>query len=254
MDVTADMGFLSLLLLASIRLGAIFLFLPLFSAAGLPHRVRILFTVTFAALLVSTLPTTGYLPPSTPMAWAGAALFEAAFGALLSFGFLAVFGAFAFGGRILDLQMGFGIANLIDPISRTQAPLIGTLLSFTAVAVFFLADGHHYLARALVASFQRSVPGAFSIDWQLDALVRQFGLVFTYGLTLVAPAVIALLLIDVGMAIGARTMPQLNVFFLGIPLKILVGLAVLALSVTHLGGYFDRAFASIFGFWKDVAG
>jgi len=87
---------------------------------------------------------------------------------------------------------------------------------------------------------------------QIDAVVAQFGRMFSYGLMLVAPAVFSLLLLDAGMAIIARTMPQLNIFIVGLPLKIFVGSMVLVFSLNYLGPLFKKIFESVFRYWEHV--
>jgi flagellar biosynthetic protein FliR len=84
----------------------------------------------------------------------------------------------------------------------------------------------------------------------IEAIVAQFGAVFAYGLTLVAPAVFALLLLDVALAIAARTMPQMNVFIVSMPLKVFVGLLVLAISSSYLLPAMQRVFESIPRYWE----
>jgi flagellar biosynthetic protein FliR len=79
---------------------------------------------------------------------------ELAVGALMAFGINCAFAAFSFGGRILDLQMGFGVANLVNPSSNEQSPLIGMVLLVVGVLTFFLLNGHHWLARGVVQSFR----------------------------------------------------------------------------------------------------
>ena len=170
----------------------------------------------------------------------------------MAFGVFAAFAAFMFGGRILDYQMGFGVAGLIDPATNAQSPLMGTVLSMTAVVFFFAINGHHMLIRGLVYSFEKIPPGLPLSELNLAAVVAQFGVVFLYGLAVVAPAVFALLLIDVGMAFGARTMPQINIFIVGMPIKIFVGLLMLTLSMNYLAPLFERIYTTIFRYWEKI--
>jgi flagellar biosynthesis protein FliR len=179
---------------------------------------------------------------------------EMLLGMALAFGLFAAFGAFLFGGRILDFQMGFGVANLIDPVTHTQAPLLGTVLNLMAVMTFFLLDGHHLLIRGLAYSLEKIPPGGSWRGLNPQALIDQFGVMFVYGLAVVAPMVMTLLLLDVGMAVAARTMPQVNMFIMGFPLKIFMGLMVLALSLNYMGPLMEKIYASIFFYWQRVIG
>jgi flagellar biosynthesis protein FliR len=181
-----------------------------------------------------------------------AAVRELSVGLLMAFGMHCSFAAFSFGGRVLDLQMGFGVANLLNPSTNEQAPLLGTGLLMVGAMTFLLVDGHHWLAKGFVQSYQWFPLGAPLRAISLSAIVQQFGLMFSLGTVLVAPVVIVLLLLDGAMAIAARTMPQMNIFMLSIPIKIGVGLLVLALSVPYMKGLFERIFASIFAFWNTL--
>jgi flagellar biosynthetic protein FliR len=149
--------------------------------------------------------------------------------------------------------MGFGVANLVNPSSNEQSPLIGMVLLLVGVATFFLLNGHHWVARGFMQSFETFPLAAPLRQISLQAIMRQFGLMFSLGFVLVAPLVAILLLLDVAMAIAARTMPQMNIFMLSMPIKIAVGLVLLAVSAPLLKNIFQRIFESIFEYWNLLA-
>lgn len=256
MQIGADPLWLTALLLLALRLGPLFVLAPVFGAADVPVRLRVLLGFAFALMLLAAGPPLAALPDGldAPGALLEAAAGELMIGAALAFGLACVFGAFQFGGRLLDLQIGFGVATLFDPTTRTQAPLIGTALNLLALTVFFTIDGHHMIVRAVAESVERIPPGAAAPS-QLDVqvLVAQFGTMFTHGLAAVAPAVFALLLLDVALAVVARTMPQMNIFIVAMPLKVVVGLAMLALSLGTLAPLLQRVFAGLPVYWRGVA-
>jgi flagellar biosynthetic protein FliR len=249
MRIALDSAWIAAVLLVSIRLGPLMILTPVFGSADIPVRARVLFALALAMLVVSSATVRWTIDLSSGSALLGAALVELVIGAVLAFGLLAAFAAFIFGGRLLDLQVGFGVASLIDPTTRGQAPLLGTLLNLVAIAVFFAVDGHHVLVRGFAQSLERVPPGTAWSDLPIDAVVAQFGAVFVYGLMIVAPAVFALLLLDVALALAARTMPQMNVFIVAMPLKVVVGLLVLALSAGYLLPAMQRIFETIPRYW-----
>lgn len=108
--------------------------------------------------------------------------------------------------------------------------------------------------RGIAWSLTALPPGQLPVHWNISAFVDQFGLMFVFGLTLAAPVVFALLLADVGLGIASRTMPQLNVFTVGIPIKIVVGLLLFATTLFALAPVMARVFASIFTFWQKLGG
>jgi len=253
MEIRADTSFLLTVLLVSIRVGAVLVLTPLFAVGEVPVRVRVLLAFGLAVVLTSVVPMPAVAAPLGLGGLAQAAALELATGGLLAFGVMAPLAALSFGGRILDFQLGFGVAGLVDPATRTQAPLIGTLLQMLGVTTFFLLNGHHLLVRGLAATLRRLPPGAALPALDGERLVAQFGLVFAFGVVAVAPALVTLLLLDVGMAVAARTMPQVNMFILGIPIKVMVGLSVLAVSMHYAGPLLERIYTSMFGYWDAVA-
>jgi flagellar biosynthesis protein FliR len=252
MTLTVEASYITSVLLVTIRLAALLLLTPLFAAAQVPNRVRVLLLIALALVLVSSMKVAPVEVPANVAGLVQSALQEALLGSLLAFGLFTAFGAFLFGGRILDFQMGFGVANLIDPVTNTQSPLIGSVLNLMAVVTFFLLNGHHLMLRGLAFSLEKIPPGSALLKMDILAITAQFGLMFVFGVTLMAPAIITLLLLDVGMAFMARTMPQVNIFIVGLPLKIFVGLSVLALSLNYFSPLLNRVFESIFRYWQAI--
>lgn len=250
MRVLIDPAWIALIGLAAIRLGVALGFTPVLMAGHVPVRVRVLWTIGLAAVLMMGLALPKSLPPIDN--FFSAALTEVLVGSLLAFGVITAFGAVLLAGRLIDLQIGFGVASLIDPTTRSAAPLLGTLLHVAAIVVFFALDGHHLLLRGLLFSFERIPPGTALPQIDGAAVIAQFGGMFVYALMLAAPVMFVLFLIDVAMAVVARTMPQVNVFIVSLPLKVLVGLATLALVVPALNDAFGRIFESMFLYWNRV--
>jgi flagellar biosynthetic protein FliR len=252
MKATVEIAWIITVALVAIRLGAVLALTPVFGGANSPVRFRVLFVLGMSALIVSGLGVDPINVPFSLSAFATAAVTELALGAVLAFGIFATFAAFLLAGRIMDVQMGFGVAALIDPANRTPSPLVGTFLNLLAVAFFFAIDGHHLLIRGFVFSLERVPVGTFLTEVDPTAVVAQFGGMFTYAAALAAPVIFSILLIDVVLAVVARTMPQVNVFIVGLPLKIFVGLLMLAISLRYVGPLMARIFESLFDYWSEV--
>jgi flagellar biosynthetic protein FliR len=250
MTVNVEIAWIVAVALVAIRFGAVLVLTPIFGSGSLPGHVRVFFIVGLSAVMVSGLSIAPASLPTSLPAFAAAALSELLLGALLAFGIFTAFAAFLLAGRIMDVQLGFGVASLIDPMNRTQSPLLGTILNLTAVAVFFALDGHHLLLRGLVFTLEQVPPGTIVSDINTAAVVAQFGAMFAYAVALSAPVIFVILLIDIVGAVIARSMPQVNVFIVSLPLKILVGLATLAISLRYLGPVMTRVFEGIFDYWQ----
>jgi flagellar biosynthesis protein FliR len=252
MTLTVELGWILTVALGAIRLGAALVLTPIFGTANMPAPFRVLFVVGMSAVLVSALPIDAASLPVTVPALVVASLSELVLGALMAFGIFTAFAVFLLAGRIMDIQMGFGVATIIDPSNRTQSPLIGTFLNMLAIALFFAIDGHHLILRGLAFSLERVPPGTFVTSVDPAIVIAQFGGMFVYAVALAAPVLFVILLLDVVLAVMARSMPQMNVFIVSLPLKILVGLITLAISLNYIGPLVARIFEDLFLYWQQL--
>lgn len=252
MTVDLDYGWMLAVFCTAIRLGVVLMLSPVFTGLTGLVTVRVLFTLALSATLVSGLGMR--LPPVPleigPVLLAGMA--EAVTGLTLAFGVFAAFGAFSVAGKILDVQTGFGLGNIYDPVTRAGAPMFATLLNMVAVAVFFGMDAHHALLRGIAFSLREVPPGSGFHALDVEAAIRQFGLMFSLGVAMVIPVMLCLLLAETGLAVVSRVLPQMNVFVVGVPVKIVVGLAVFALTLGTLQPVMARVYESIFLYWEQV--
>lgn len=252
MNIHFETAWVLVVFLVSVRLGMVFLLTPIFAAAQVPVQVRILFVFALSAVVVGGM---GIAPAHLNLVSGDlflAVISEAVIGGLFAFGILAAFGAFLLAGRILDVQMGFGVASLVDPATRNPGSVLGIFLNLLALMLFFAVDGHHWLIRGLFYSFQQIPPGSLFTQIKLSALIAQFGIMFVYGMVIISPALFAILLIDIGLAMMARTMPQVNIFIVSLPIKIFTGLAMLAISLNYLGPVIGKVHQSIFTYWQEL--
>ena len=231
-------------LLVSVRIAMLFIATPPFAGIPVPAVARILLILGLAAGMAGSF--SGPVANLSLISLGAFVLHEAVVGASIAAGLFAAFSAFQFAGRLLDFQIGFGIASLVDLATRNNAPLLGALLSMVATVFFFAIDGHLALFRLMSLSLTKLPPGTGIESLDVRALIAQFGTCFSFGVILVAPVVLCLFLIDVGMAFISRTMPQMNVFVMSMSLKVLVGVTVLAISMPFAGGAIHRVFESMF--------
>jgi flagellar biosynthetic protein FliR len=142
------------------------------------------------------------------------------------------FAAVQVAGHLVDMEMGFGIVNVIDPNLGQPSPVAGTFLYLLAMLLFLQFDGHHLLLAALADSF-RVIPLA-GATWggpPTQVLIRASGQVFWLALRIALPVVGALFVATVALGLVARSVPQMNVFIVGLPVKIASGLFLLAASL-----------------------
>jgi flagellar biosynthetic protein FliR len=252
--MTVDVGveWLTAVLLCSIRLGAVLLGTPILDGFSVPLRIKVYLVLALSLTLVSSLGLAQGPMPTTAAALLAAAVTEFALGALLAFGIFCAFGAIAFAGKTLDIQMGFGVANVFDPVTRSQSPLLGSAFGTLAVVLFFVTDAHHAVVRGIAYSLTQVPLGALVAQPSLDLLVRQFGLVFTLGLLFAAPVVFCLFLLDIGLAVMSRNLPQMNIFVISMPVKIVAGFLTLSILSRHLESVLNKINHTIFTYWNAV--
>lgn len=251
MDITLDATWLIATLLLSVRVAAATALTAVFGPAQVPASVRVLIAITLAAVLAAAYAGGTEIPRSVVDLGVACAV-EAVIGAAFALGFLAAYAAGQVAGRVLDTQMGFGVGGLLNPEMQSLSSLLGTVFGMTAVGVFLGLDGHHVLVRTLALSVQAVPPGGMgSFGWSRGP--QAAGVMFFYGLVLAAPVMGALVLADVTLAVLARSMPQLNVFVMGFALKVLLGLGILAVTLTLSQGVFAALFDTTFRHWARLA-
>lgn len=242
---------LGLFLLALTRVSGVFIMSPFLGSRNIPATVRIsaavaITLVLYPMLLEST--DAGIAIPETLIGYALAVATELFIGWLIGFTAFLTFSMVHMAGQILDMQVGFGMVNVVDPTSGQQVPIIGSFQYNLALIAFLVSNGHHLLLSGLFESF-RIVPilGAH-VQSTLTQLVMDFisGIYIT-GLKIAVPVLAAIMLTEVALGVLARTMPQMNIFVVGIPAKILVGLFILMMTIPFFIMFMDVAFNEMYG-------
>lgn len=219
-------------LLLFARITGLFLSAPIFGSRQIPGRIKALIIVTLAASLAYFVPIQYSTLILNPVHFLAAIVVEIFIGYTIGFIIYIFFGAIQLSGQLMDMQMGFGIVNVVDPQTGTQIPLLGNLTQTLALLIYLAVDGHHYLLQAIAQSYKFVPVLGFHIDASFTKLLVEITVyMFIIAVKIAAPIVIAVLTTDIAMGFIARTVPQMNVFIVGLPLKILVGLVALFLML-----------------------
>ena len=236
---------LQLLFLVFLRTSAFLMTLPVLNSPSVPVLFRIGLAVSASLLLAPALA-----PLRLPYLADGVSLGVAAAGEVL-LGLLAgmsvrlVFEGLQLAGQIAGYQMGMAIAEVIDPASEDQVALLSQFNTLLATLIFLAINGHHAFIRSLVESYQIVPPMGFQLQGPvMERLARLSAELFTVGLKAGAPIVVALMLSTVSFGLVARTVPQMNIFIVSMPLNIGVGLLFIGLSLPHLAGYIGDLFGT----------
>ncbi|MCR5031097.1 MAG: flagellar type III secretion system protein FliR [Selenomonadaceae bacterium] len=236
-------------LLLLTRVSGLFIVAPFFGSMNVPQTIRVGAAVAISFAIFPLVDGMGVASaPETVLGFAVAVVRELFVGWLIGFVAFVSFAAINMAGKMMDMQVGFSIVNVMDPTSGQQIPLIGSFLYNLGLIVFVVTNGHHALISALVGSF-RSVPlMMLSPDVSLVELIARFTVgIFTTGVQISIPVTFAVLMTNVGLGILARTMPQLNIFVVGVPMHIIIGLGVLFIVIPFYVLFLDVLFNAMYG-------
>lgn len=227
--------------LVLVRIAALVATTPIFSAPAIPIPSKMgLVGVLTLLVMVSTgpMPAPG---PLEPVGLTGAVLSEAIVGGTMGLAVMVLFGALAFTGQLVGIQMGFAIANVVDPTTFQQVGVVAQVLNLLGLMLFLVFDGHLLMLRALFDSFELVPLGGavFQTGPIVGELVRLGSELFSIGLRIALPTVCVVLLVNVGLATIARTVPQVNIFVIGFLFTISLGLLVLGLSLPSTALLFE---------------
>jgi flagellar biosynthetic protein FliR len=252
MTLRVDIGWLCAALLLSLRSAAAIALAPVLGPTQIPAPVRVFVALALGFFIAGAVAVQPVALVSLTQLGLAAGV-ELVIGAGLSLGFLTAYAATQVAGRALDVQVGFGFAAVVDPQTNNFGPLLGSVFGMAAVAVFLALDGHHVLIHALAMSARSTPPGSLELSPDWDAVLKQSGVMFTFGAAMAAPVMLALLLSDITMAVLARSMPMLNVFVLSFAIKVALGLTALAASIRLAQPLLAALFGTTFTYWERVS-
>ena len=242
-------GQLAAFLLVLTRTSGIFLISPFFGSLTIPMNMRAGVAIAMAMLIFPVVAKESVVTvPGNVWLFSATVMQELIIGWTIGFVAFVVMTAINMGGKIMDLQVGYAVASLMDPTSGQQSSLIGGFLHNLAVIYLLVVNGHHYIVTALVESF-RSVP-LDSIVWNpsiANFMIDLTGDILLTGMKIAMPVTFAILITNVGMGILARTMPQMNIFVVGIPMHLTIGLFMLAMLMPFYILFLDVMFSGMYG-------
>jgi flagellar biosynthetic protein FliR len=237
---------LSGFVLVWVRLGALLLVAPLPAPRGVPTLHRVGLATLLAAVLAPVVPS----PPALGPGWLGLGLAVAGevavgllMGSLVAWALAAVESA----GEVAGLQMGVGLAGVLDPTSGRQTNPVARWLELTAILFALAVNGHHLVLEAAAASFDRLPPGRALSPAAAGGAVALGAAVLRSALDLAAPVIGVALLVQAAAALLGRVAPQTNVYLLAVPAVAVLGLAVLAAALPRLGPALGRLLGDFLG-------
>ncbi|WP_416827621.1 flagellar biosynthetic protein FliR [Ectobacillus polymachus] len=226
-------SYIPLFLLVFVRISAFFVAAPIWNSQQIPSQVKWGFSFCIAFI------TVGVIQPTQPLAWNSTYFLlvfkELAVGLSLGFASSLLLYAVELAGSFIDLQSGFTMSSLFDQKRGIQEPLTGKFYYIITMIFFLLSDGHHILIKGIIQSYQWIAVDAWLPDSYSSNVVQVLlGIVdhmFWISLLIAAPLVGTLFIVDVVLGIIARTVPQMNLFVVGVPIKLFVYYVMLYASI-----------------------
>jgi len=222
-------------------------FAPFWSHKAANAKIRVVLAFVLALALTPVLMNRIETPTSETYELMIVMAGELVIGAVLGFVGKLVFSGFELAAHFLAAQMGFSLAGTIDPSTQAQTTAFGTIAQMFGLMVLLGVNGHHWFLAATVKSFSSTAPGTFTFSGDLlDILLRLSANALVVGITLAAPAIIVLLSVEFALEFFGRTAPQFQVFVLGFPLKIGIGLWIVGATLYFLPSAVRDVLANIY--------
>ncbi len=215
-------------ILVFIRISMIMMFIPLFGSPAVPWIAKMGFCTLLSIIITNSInmELSDTRSSTLILSIASSFIIALSIGLIIRF----IFDGIQMAGQYISYEMGFTVMNVIDPISSTQIPIISQFKQLMALLIFFAINGHHYLIKAAVASFEYAPIGTPIFHRSVfENIIRLSGRIFLIAIKLSAPILVAMFITNLAMAIIARAMPQINIFVISFPLYIGLGLIIMGI-------------------------
>ena len=241
-----DIDLLVVFFLVFIRITAFMMTAPFFEYRNIPGLLKICFALLLAGVIFPVIKTSGLNVPGGVLGYSLIVMAEAGVGLMLGLIASFIFHGIRMAGQFIDFQLGFAMAMVYDPLSNIQTTIIAKFLNLLALIFFLNMNGHYYLIESLVKSYDL-VP-LTAVVFKSDTMftvIKIFSGMFILAFQLSAPIIAVLVVVDLALGFVSRTVPQLNVFMMGFPMKIIVGILTLSAVVPALGTLLQDVFKTM---------
>ncbi|MCO6055453.1 flagellar type III secretion system protein FliR [Pseudomonas sp. MOB-449] len=226
-------GWVGSFVLPLFRIAALLMTMPIIGTQLVPTRVRLYLALAIAVVLVPTLPP---MPQVDAINLGNILLIgeQILIGALLGFMLQLFFHAFVIAGQIISMQMGLGFASMVDPTNGVSVPVLGQFYLMLVTLLFLSMNGHLVVFEILAESFVTLPVGGGLLTDHYWEVAGKLGWVMGAGLLLSLPAITALLVVNLAFGVMTRAAPQLNIFSIGFPLTLALGLVIVWVGMADI--------------------
>lgn len=223
------------------RVSLLLFLLPFFGGETIPVQVKAMLCLVFTIAIWPNTAIQGGVFPAHPGNIALMLLGELVLGLGMGLMVQFIFAGIQLGGQIIGFQMGFSMLSIADPTSGGQLIVTSFILNLFSMAVFLTLNGHLYIFSALMNSFHLVAPGNLLIDARsLQDMIGLSAGMFVLSLKIAGPVIACLFMVELALALMARTAPQMNLLVLGFPIKIAVGFLFFGIMFGLIGLYMDE--------------
>ena len=221
---------------------------PIFGRVNVPALAKIGLIASLSYLFYAMFPQSADLHYTTLMGFILLAAMELLLGIALAFVTNIFFSLTAFtAGQLIDMQIGFGIVNVFDVQNNMQAPMMGNVLNLMMLMMFFSVDGHHRLIEMIYLTLDNMPIGTMIISRAVGlTAIEIFIRSFLLGIMMALPILASGLTLEIAFGMLMRAIPQIHMFVVGIPLKVIVGLSIFTATLPVFVGFSTRVFSELF--------
>jgi len=231
-----------------LRIGGLVLASPIFGRVNVPNIAKLGLVLSLSYLIFTVFPQTIAIEYSSLFGYLLLCAGELLLGMALAYVTNVFFSLTAFtAGQLIDMQIGFGIVNVFDAQNNTQVPMMGNVLNIMLILMFFIVNGHIRLIEMVYLTIERMPVGTLvisaTIGWTaLEIFMRAFLL----GVMMALPIIASGLTLEIAFGMMMRAVPQIHMFVVGIPMKMLIGIMIFVVTLPFFGGFSERVFGELF--------
>lgn len=233
MILSNPIGYLDTLLLIFIRVLGLLMMVPIFSNRNVPQMSKVALAIFTSMIVLSSTSLQAPVSSEDLVGYGLAVIMEFITGYTIGFGAYMVYSILSLAGQFVDMQIGFSMVNVFDPMSQIQLTITGNLYYYILIMITLITNAHHYFLRAFLESFTYIPLGGMVISPGLnESIIGFMNNYFSMALRIASPIFFVMLITNVILGVLARAVPQLNMFVIGFPIKILFGLSTIFVMMT----------------------
>lgn len=224
--------YLDVFLLVFVRTVSLFISIPIFSNKNIPAFTKIGLAFFLSCIVINVINVSSPVPSTDVIGYGVEIIKEIFIGWIIGFSIYIVYSVLTLAGQFIDFQVGFSMVTVFDPLSQIQFTISGTFYYYLVLLIILITNAHYFFIKAIIKSFEVIPIGQVALSSNLyNSFIGVLNDIFLMALQIAAPFFFVMLLADVVLGLLARTAPQMNLFVIGFPIKILLGLLVMLVTI-----------------------